>query len=465
MCLPISGTTAPPAEQQLATCLSQLHCLATDMQACMAHTTQLHLTVRHTLQHSSTEASSSTPDNSVLGCCSLQTPGSVPASLEPLLNAVLVALAAAVPHVQELTLGKGSGESAIRAFGSLCLQLSSLGIDVIEVPTAALRNVSQHLPRLTHLRFSGRKRVTSPFWSLDPQMVHLQHCALLQVLSVDFDGDILISAQGFWDLLPASLEEYSCNCRNSYDAIPLRCGPRLKRLSMRENPKRKSVPRFLQAHPHLQELDILETSLNWPIELLRGGLVNTDPTATTMHPLRERFATGFKFRCRKVSLSGSSKEVEDALAWLPPLPSVTDVGVHLDGINHDQACLQQIARVFPSLESLYVKDGLLNFESALAGSDVGLLAPLLACTRLRHLFVCIPMAFTTKWLFQLCVRLFDLELLRYMPCPDANHVLLRGALSLMDPPDRNIRVELYHAGIFDGASDDESDEAVEDDLA
>lgn len=174
-------------EKPLATIMSQLHFCETDMQACMTHATHLHLTIPHTINHSGTEAAG------ITGSSNLATPClHMPQSSEAVVGAVLEYLAAALPRLQEVSLGLGCGESATQAFGSRCMQLSSLEVEFFGVPAAALQDISQLLPRLSQVTFTGREsisiyiiiHVAGSIKSLGAHVVHLRQCTPLTRLMV-----------------------------------------------------------------------------------------------------------------------------------------------------------------------------------------------------------------------------------------------------------------------------------------
>ncbi|MEW5313764.1 MAG: hypothetical protein WDW38_005304 [Sanguina aurantia] len=367
----------------------------------------------------------------------------MPDSLEAVVSTVLDCLAAAVPNLQQLSLGEGCRGSATRAFGLHCPQLTSLEVDIHSEPAAALQHVSQHLPHLTEVTFRGDRNIASISCSLDASISQLQQCALLRVLRIDYDNGALLSGGGSWPLLPASLEEYSCNCVTASGAMPLTSSARLKRLTGRDFDGKGSLCAFLLAHPLMENLHVLGCRSGCFLKLLDGDEPNPDPRSN-VHPVRERFEAGFELTCAEVTLKGSSEEVGAALAWLPPLPSVTTVSLDLDGTSHCN-CLQPLKRVFPNIESLHMSDGQQEYDVAPAGSDVELLSPLLACTGLKHLYLFIHANFTTKWLFQLCRGLPVLQSLKYVERRGVDFALLKGALPLVD---REIRVDYYSASDF-----------------
>ncbi|MEW5312318.1 MAG: hypothetical protein WDW38_003961 [Sanguina aurantia] len=391
----------------------------------------------------------------------------MPESSKATLIVVLHTLAAALPCLKKLSLGKGCEESAMHVFGTHCPELSSLELDICQIPATVMQHVNRHLPCLTHVRLRADKTVTGnqgctgTYNAPAAYMAHPQQCALLGVLSVDVDGGEVISMPDLYGRLPAGLEEHSCNCSVAGNAMPMRFSYGLRRLITLQGLGRESLPLFLEAHRQLQELTILDWAPNAPVELLGGAQSDTGPK-TYENPLKARIAAGFKLTCQRVAMTGPSEEVADALTWLPPLPSVTNVRLHLDGTHHGE-CLQQLARVFPNLETMYVQDGELMFESDAPGSDAELLRPLSVCKGLKNLDVFMQMSFTTEGLLQMCQSLPSLLFIKYMACAHVDHALLASLMAASKP---NTQVHTYLASEFYVSEDsyDDDDMDSEDDM-
>lgn len=436
-----SGFTAPSVEQQLATYKSHVKVILSAMKAAVKWVTHLHLRIHHT-QHPSnvTEQEPITTHNEV-PCTAVTFLDKIPESMEPVIGELLQAFAASVPHVHTLSLEGACGESSVQAFGSLCPQLSSLAVDVETVPVIALQHISNHLPHLTRLTLRAVKQSNLAYGGfVDATMVYLQACERLTVLDLEFNGSLMLCRTKCWNLAPASLENFTCNAVLFPEAglMPHHFCSRLKRLTTAEHLGRTNLQQFLLRYPRLQELNILHPE---SVELLCCGNINA---TEDLLMLRERFAAGFKLTCKRVGLWGSSEEVRDALEWLPPLPSVKSCSLNLSGTVHVD-CLQQLARVFPNLDSVFMSDEELEAEEFPLGTDAEFFTPLLACTGLAVIHVLMHVRFTTKWLFKLCQGLPALEQLKYVPCQGVSHTLLRLALPLVD---LDIGVEEYPPSAF-----------------
>lgn len=86
-------------------------------------------------------------------------------------------------------------------------------------------------------------------------------------------------------------------------------------------------------------------------------------------------------------------------------------------------------RVFPNLQVL----SLAARPPAAQGSiDAVLVHPLEACTGLTDIYVRMHVRFSTKYLFQLSQRLPAFKRVHYLECEGVDHVVLEGALPLVD---------------------------------
>lgn len=202
------------------------------------------------------------------------------------------------------------------------------------------------------------------------------------------------------------------------------------------------VQQLLLDYPLLQQLTVTGGRDDGVLELLWLG--DIDASLLDANPLQARLAAGFKLTCAHVALSGSSEEMDEALAWMPPLPSVTLCNVHLEGTSHGPF-LRHLARVFPNLETLEMLDQQPEQVEPLGGSNAELFGPLTACTALTTLDVFVHVEFSTKGLFQLCQGLPALTKLKYVECRGVDNAVLKGALPLVD---RDIQLYAYSHADF-----------------
>lgn len=373
------------------------------MQAAIKRVTHLRVTQLHTYHPQNQEGSPSLPAD-----CNILS--ELPGDFQTVATTGYQLLAAALPCLEKLTVGRDAGSSAISAFGLSCTRLVSLELDLLSSSTAActeaLQDLSRHLPHLTHLKLRGEySRSINYGTCLSAALAHLHACAKLTVLDVDVGGStIRIDRQEPWDLLPASLREFCCRDPLLTVMSPAFCA-RLKRLTLWTICD-QSLEELLRKCPLLQELTV---QWRFSVELLckahkgdHGGELY----------LKERFESGFRLCCPCVRLSGPVQVVRDVLEWLPPLLSVNTCNMGLSGESHVE-CLQQIARVFPSIESLSLDANDVR-DDASVSIDVQVLSALAECDFLRELHFWVKLrGLSTTWLVDLCQSVPTLKVLRF----------------------------------------------------
>lgn len=114
--------------------------------------------------------------------------------------------------------------------------------------------------------------------------------------------------------------------------------------------------------------------------------------------------------------------------------------------------LEDLVRVFANLQVL----SLAARSPAAQGSiDAVLVHPLEACTGLTDIYVRMHVRFSTKYLSQLCQRMPALERVHYLECEGVDHVVLEGALPLVDV---HIDLSMYNLEYFSMGVETGSDE-------
>lgn len=339
-------------------------------------------------------------------------------------------LAAALPRLEKLFVGEDVGNSAIAAFGPACKQLRSLEVQLVvshSAPLAGpLEDLSLHLPHLTHLTLRAEENDGFQYgFYLSRALAYMQPCTELSFLELDF-SDVMIEVlyRDIWDLAPASLQEFSCN---SYLVLPRMsqglCS-RLKRLTTCHL-RYQSLPEFLQKHPLLEELTVLEGDC---VQLQFAENEDTQPYALS---LQARFQNGFQLHCRHVGLSGAKTDVEATLAWLPPLQSVLNCTVLL-AMEFDGGFLQQLARVLPSMEVFVLTVAESEWEQGPVDIDADALAPLADCKALKELHLRVWICeLTTALLLEVCEKMSDLKVLEYYECLHVDCLMLKRGLMSM----------------------------------
>lgn len=324
--------------------------------------------------------------------------------------AVYRVIAAALPSLARLSVGRDVGNSAISAFGLVCRKLCSLELNLLSsstaATTAALQDVSQHLPNLTHLKLTGEHSLSVNYGTrISAALVYLQACPKLAVLVVDVGGTpFWMDMPDSWNLLPASLQEFSCSDPMLTVMSPALCA-RLKRLTLWTLCD-SSIGEFMHRNPLLQEF-----TLRW--DLCVQLLCFKRSTASSGNlSLQQRFETGFKLCCPHLGLSGLSDVVRDTLEWLPPLLSVRTCSMRLTGEANDNF-LQEIARVFPKLELMSL-NAEFHRDDPPVNVDVQALSSLADCKSLTELRIGVNVkGLTMAWLVDLCNSLPALKALMF----------------------------------------------------
>lgn len=439
----------------MVACMSQVHHITATMHTALQWVTHFHVSVRHTLHHSTTEVDARSCEDGEIGCANRATPSIITDSLQAVVRAALDMFAACVPLLEKLSVSGEVGlESAILVFGAHCPKLCALKMDLFSRPSTALQHINNRLPNLNHLTFTTAKCVgVHKMGSLnEPSLLHLRECAHLAVLKIDFTG-IVLCDPGCWDLAPNSLEEISYNCCMMDECMPPELCARLKRLTTTESLRGTNLQDYLAPFPLLEALTVLDYHV---VELLHHGSGNSPQGVL---PLRQRFAAGFKLTCSRVMFCGSSEQVRDALEWLPSLPSVTTCSFHFTGTTHVH-CLQHIVRVLPNLRTIHLGNAETDDEEVPNHTDAEFFQPLLACKALEHVYVLMHVSFTTLWLFNLCRSLPVLHCLEYVECEGVDDHVLRGALPLV-LVGRVVNIKVYTQDDFhiseDGDAEEEED--------
>lgn len=435
------GPTAPSAEQQLTICKSHLQIILGPMTTVIRCVTHLDISVQHTiLQSSMTDACVSCVKQPSSDSCSWS-PEPLPDSLQEMVSTVLESIAPAVPSLQTLGIGSSCDAATIRIFSLQCLKLNSLVVDAMTKPATALRDLSNHLPRLTHLTLRACHANTTSMHSI---MTHLQNCAMLTVLELDISSWLVQCDPDCWDLAPTSLTEFSYDCFMIGSPMSPKLCARLRHLSTCEDLGEENLQQFLDRYPLLQKLNFCHWLNDGSVELLGSGNPSHGISAPRHVSLKERIAAGFDLNCSGVTFSGSSEEVQTALEWLPPLPLVTGCTMRLTGTSHIN-CLGQIARVLPNLESFVLKNEETQWEQFPVHTDAEFISPVLACRSLKYFNMLMHVDFSTLGLSALCNSLPLLVSLSYVECKAVNPKILKEVLGLMK---RDINLKTYTQGDF-----------------
>lgn len=431
--------------------MSRVQHITSTMQTALRWVTHFHVSVRHTLHHSTTEVNANFCKVGEIGCADRATPGTITESLQVVVRTAFDMFAACLPHLEKLSVSGEVGlESAILVFGARCPKLCALKIDLLSCPSTAMQHISRRLPNLNHLTLAAERNVAS--LNVD-YLLHLRECAHLAILKIDVRGIVLCDS-GCWDFAPNSLEEISYNCCMMDECMPPELCARLKRLTTTKSLRHANLQDYLAPFPLLAALTVLD--YRSMVELRDHGSGNSP---RGLLPLRQRFAAGFKLTCSRVMFCGSSEQVRDAMEWLPSLPSVTSCSFHFTGTTHIH-CLQHIAHVLPNLETVHLGNAQTESEEVPEHTDVEFFQPLLACASLKHVYVLMHVSFTTQWLFNLCRSLPVLHCLEYVRCGGVDNHVLRGALPLV-LVGRVVNIKVYTQDDFhisdDGDAEEEED--------
>lgn len=235
--------------------------------------------------------------------------------------AVCAMFAAAVPHLQSLSLTGLCVDVSLAVFGASCPQLRSLEVTAILVPLSSLEGISSWFPNLKTFIIT-RAPPSRPFQHTKAYSQNIESyvrdalpllsdCSNLQALQLD-----MMPSEGFlqkekgveikfsdqvWDSLPASMNEFECAVLVLDLSAASSFMGRIRSLTVTHLPC-ESLARLLQQAPLLEALTITGNDARasmWAID--------ESPTPSELELLKARFLGGFQLSHRSVSMLGTCK--------------------------------------------------------------------------------------------------------------------------------------------------------------
>ncbi|MEW5310299.1 MAG: hypothetical protein WDW38_002111 [Sanguina aurantia] len=373
--------------------------------AAVQHVTRLELTVRR----QDTDEPEQRPSRAA---SSLLPPSSSSNSLFQVPRTVLSTLAAAVPRLELLKVKAVYGDVDLAEFGKHCPKLAEL---IMESEAIALQGIDLAVPGLTtlvlilpnvpwFLQELDRERAF-----VETACLLLRGCTKLSVVHIRFRSLMnshheLECGKGVWEQLPPSLEAWHCNASFSHMWDATSFLGRVRALTLATLPCH-SLPEFLERAQSLDSLTL--TSLSHDEEGVVEMMWRDDViTPHTLARLKARLLDGFQLCCESVLFSGSDASVRDMLGWLSPLRDTHHCCVDLDAMEHGPGCFAEFARAVPDVR--YLRMGLRTGWEEPPWMDESFLTPLVKCSKLQRLDVCLGVAFTHAGLVALCTSLPDL---------------------------------------------------------
>lgn len=240
----ITGETPRNASQQQSAITSQLECLLAGMPDAIRSATCLRLEVGFVQyeckcpsdsgtqapgqEQPSAEASATEPSKTA-GPLSMRCLCVYGCELAPAVGWVCATLAAALPHLQHLSLHDYCRDVSLSAFGAVCPELNHLSIETdapCGTPVSILEGITLAMPNLSHFTVftsSAGDRLSLQAY-VDESFHMLRNCSHLKTLELDFAksrGDCgsghrfaptyLSCSPQAWTDLPSSVEELWCN--------------------------------------------------------------------------------------------------------------------------------------------------------------------------------------------------------------------------------------------------------------
>lgn len=323
-------------------------------------------------------------------------------------GSVFAMLASAVPNLQKLSLHGSCWNAALCDFGLACPQLTSLEIQVPDVPIGALLDFGKHLPSLVSIEvFSSSAshldevQLSAYLNSFLPMTGQCSNLATLTFKAVDRSMTLACKPDA-WKLVPANLKHLTCDfnvsASESFDALIRR----VPSLSLVGFPK--DLMLAFQQFPVLERLYVPDQMLILDCsESSSDTLENNVVTRRSL--LKNRFLNDrLSLTCQGLVLAGTSQEIEAVSVWLPTFVGSERVIYSLEG-EDPPLCLEHLPRLFPHCRYLT-----LTGEPGGAGVwDMEVLRPVEALPNLLMLNLkSSQLAITTSGLLKLCSKLTSL---------------------------------------------------------
>lgn len=398
--LPTSGRPGPTLGQQLAALESQMAELVHGMGAAMKSVLFVTIWFRHNhIRSGRSSAKAITTSNDT----QIPTAAGCPASFAVAARTVCTLLAEALPCLCQLSLQGCCRDPAFASFGASCPDLTYLQVEALSLPIKALKSITTHLPQLHSLS------LTSPYLCPDgPQLMEyveesllaLQPSTLINSFDLRFRMNTpLVCKPGCWLQLPPNLHAFhsSCEIRGILHATALLGA--IRDLFLAQPLRLDELLQILSLAPQLQKLYLFTD----PACLMQCG---REDIMSGIALLRERLLTGLELCLSSIHLVESSGSLAAVLTAMPAHVNLARRCVLTFSFDPQPQCMAEVARVFRGLYELTLLS-----STAVVGKNV--LRPLVACTSLRKLHICLTISHTTTDLVQLCLDMPALKVLHF----------------------------------------------------